>query len=160
MIDGEPVQRIAPVVGFTLLEYDIRSHVDAATEFEQLRIQEATTAFDLETGPLIRGRLIQLAADEHALLITMHHIVSDGWSLGVFSRELGTLYDAYRAGEMSCSSRFTVQYADYAAWQRQCLTGEVLQEQSAYWKEQLGGAAALLELPTDLSASGTAEVCR
>ena len=93
--------------------------------------------------------LLRLSADEHVLLATMHHIVSDGWSVGIFVRELGTLYEAYAAGKPSPLAPLPVQYADFATWQRRWLSGEVLQTQLAYWRKQLAGVPALLELPTD-----------
>ena len=100
-------------------------------------------------GPLIRGRLIRLAEDEHALLITMHHIVSDGWSMGVLINELSALYGAFLRGEADPLPELEIQYADYAVWQRQWIEGEILQQQAAYWKTALAGAPALLELPAD-----------
>ena len=103
----------------------------------------------MERGPLIRGRLVRLADDDHVLLVTMHHIVSDGWSRGVLTRELGALYAAFRRGEPDPLPALPVQYADYAAWQRRWVEGDVLQEQEEYWTETLAGAPELLELPTD-----------
>ncbi|HEU4562948.1 MAG TPA: non-ribosomal peptide synthase/polyketide synthase, partial [Longimicrobium sp.] len=149
MVDGEPVQRIAEESRFHLVEHDLEGHPDAAAELRRLAAEEAGAPFDLEQGPLIRGRLIRLAADDHALLITMHHIVSDGWSMGVLTRELGTLYDAFRRGEANPLPPLPVQYADYAAWQRKWVAGEVLRQQADYWKETLSGAPELLELPAD-----------
>src|SRR6185295_1830244 len=105
--------------------------------------------FDLERGPLIRGRLVRLAEDDHVLLATMHHIVSDGWSMEVLTRELSTLIDAFRRGEENPLPPLPIQYADYAAWQRKWVDGEVLREQAAYWKAALAGVPELLELPTD-----------
>ena len=105
--------------------------------------------FDLEQGPLIRGRLIRLAEEEHVLLITMHHIVSDGWSMGVLVNELSALYGAFLRGEADPLPELEMQYADYAVWQRQWIEGEILQRQAAYWKTALAGAPALLELPAD-----------
>ncbi|HEU4560669.1 MAG TPA: amino acid adenylation domain-containing protein, partial [Longimicrobium sp.] len=146
---GEPVQRIAAESQFHLLEHDLSEHPNAPAELRRLAAEEERAPFDLERGPLIRGRLIRLAADDHVLLITLHHIVSDGWSTGVFTRELGTLYGAFRRGEPDPLPPLPVQYADYAAWQRKWVDGEVLQEQADYWKDTLGDAPALLELPLD-----------
>ncbi|HEX9939022.1 MAG TPA: amino acid adenylation domain-containing protein, partial [Longimicrobium sp.] len=148
MVDGEPVQRIAMESRFHLVEHDLDGHADAAAELRRLAAEEAGAPFDLEQGPLIRGRLVR-AADDHVLLVTMHHIVSDGWSMGVLTRELGTLYDAFRRGEANPLLPLAVQYADYAAWQRRWVTGEVLRQQADYWKETLSGAPGLLELPAD-----------
>src|SRR5215469_9714339 len=101
LVNGEPVQRIALEENswFQLLEHDLYQHEDAKGALDRLIAQEARNGFDLEAGPLIRGRLIRLAEDEHALLITMHHIVSDGWSMGVLIKELSTLYSAFLGGE-------------------------------------------------------------
>ena len=149
-VDGEPVQRIGPAdSGFSLVEHDLRGTPDAAGELKRLSAQALRAPFDLEAGPLVRGQLMTLAHDDHMLLITTHHIVSDGWSMGVFSRELRALYAAYRAGEASPLSPLAVQYADYAVWQRRWIAGEVLQKQAAYWRGVLADAPVLLELPTD-----------
>jgi non-ribosomal peptide synthetase component F/acyl carrier protein len=150
-VDGEPVQRIASQEDsrFQLIEHDLRRHEEREGELDRLIAEEARTAFDLEQGPLIRGRLIRRAEDEHALLITMHHIVSDGWSMGVLIQELSALYGAFLCGEADPLPELPLQYADYAAWQRQWMTGDVLQQQADYWKTALSGAPALLELPAD-----------
>ncbi len=118
-------------------------------ELNRLLAEEANASFDLQTGPLIRGRLIRQSEDEHTLLITMHHIVSDGWSMGVFRNEVSKLYSAFRRGEEDPLPELAVQYADYAIWERQWLEGDVLAQQCEYWKRALQDAPALLELPTD-----------
>ncbi|HLM47812.1 MAG TPA: condensation domain-containing protein, partial [Myxococcaceae bacterium] len=105
--------------------------------------------FDLEWGPLFRAVLLRLGEAEHVLLLCMHHIVSDGWSLGVFSSELSALYAAFQRGGPSPLPELEVQYADYATWQREHLTGERLERELGYWRERLAGAPAVLELPTD-----------
>ncbi|HEX8246074.1 MAG TPA: condensation domain-containing protein, partial [Longimicrobium sp.] len=149
-VDGVPGQRIAPAdVGFHLVEHDLAGRPDAEAELGRLAADEVHAPFHLERGPLIRGRLIRLAADDHVLLVTMHHIVSDAWSMGVFTRELGALYDAFRRGEADPLPAPAVQYADYAAWQRRWVEGDVLQAQAEYWTRTLGDAPELLELPTD-----------
>ncbi|HEU4883163.1 MAG TPA: AMP-binding protein, partial [Longimicrobium sp.] len=150
-VEGEPVQRIAPVEEsqFHLLEHDLGGHPDAAAELSRLAAEELGAPFDLEHGPLIRGRLVRMPGDEHVLLVTMHHIVSDGWSMEVLRRELGTLYTAFRRGDPDPLSPLPIQYADYAAWQRKWVDGEVLRQQAEYWKTTLSGAPELLELPTD-----------
>ena len=149
--DEQPVQQIAQAEEsrFLLLEHDLRLEPDAESELSRLAQEEADTAFHLEHGPLIRGRLVRLAEEEHALLITMHHIVSDGWSMGVLSFELSALYGAFLHGEEDPLPELKIQYVDYAVWQRQWIEGEVLQRQASYWKTALLGAPALLELPTD-----------
>jgi amino acid adenylation domain-containing protein len=150
-VEGEPVQRIVPVEEsrFHLLEHDLGEHPNAAAELRRLAAEEEGAPFDLEHGPLIRGRLVRLAADEHVLLMTMHHIVSDAWSMGVLTRELGTLYDAFRRGDPDPLPPLPIQYADYAIWQRKWVDGEVLRQQAEYWKATLSGVPELLELPTD-----------
>src|SRR4029077_2544245 len=100
-------------------------------------------------GPLFRACLFQLSNENQILLLTLHHIVSDGWSGGVLFHELASLYAACSAGRPSPLPELPIQYADFAAWQRQWLRNEVLEKELDYWKEQLNGAPALLELPTD-----------
>jgi hypothetical protein len=150
-VDGEPVQVIRSGESFALRYRDVSGYEQERRE-EQVKDElreEGAEGFDLSAGPLIRGRLLKVSEEEHVLLITMHHIVSDGWSMGVFFAELGALYAAYREGKHSPLAALPIQYADYAQWQRQWLQGEVLQEQLGYWKEQLAGAPQLIELPTD-----------
>ncbi|HST62969.1 MAG TPA: amino acid adenylation domain-containing protein, partial [Longimicrobium sp.] len=150
-VDGEPVQHIAPVgeSGFRLVEDDLRASPDAEDALRRLVQDEAGTLFDLAQGPLVRGRLVRMAADDHVLLLTMHHIVSDGWSAGVLHRELGTLYTAFARGEPDPLPPLPVQYADYAAWHRRRVEGPVLEAQAEYWTRTLAGAPELLELPAD-----------
>ncbi|HYR10585.1 MAG TPA: condensation domain-containing protein, partial [Longimicrobium sp.] len=145
---GEPEQRIGPETsGFQLVEHDLAGQAREA--LARVMDEEAAAPFDLERGPLIRGRLIRLAEDGHLLLFTMHHIVSDAWSIGVFIDELGRLYAAFREGRPDPLPPLPIQYADYAAWQRRWVEGEVLAAQASYWTKTLAGAPALLELPTD-----------
>ncbi|HEX8321936.1 amino acid adenylation domain-containing protein, partial [Longimicrobium sp.] len=146
-VDGSPVQVIAPFGGFALPVEDLSGMDEAA--LRRRAGEEARRAFDLAAGPLFRAVLLRLGEEDHGLLVSMHHIVSDGWSMGVFFRELSALYAAYRAGGESPLPEPAVQYADYAMWQREQLEGEVLDRQLAYWKERLAGAPELLELPTD-----------
>jgi hypothetical protein len=152
---GEPVQRIAPIEdsSFALIEHDLRGHDDEERALERIIEEEARSAFDLERGPLFRGRLIRLEdegdEEQHALLLTMHHIVSDGWSMGVLAEELRVLYGAFREGRPDPLPALGIQYADYAVWQRQRMEGELLRRQVEYWKAALAGAPALLELPAD-----------
>lgn len=148
--DGQAIQRILPAdTGFELRRHDLQGQADALEQLSTLSAQEASAPFDLETGPLFRGRLINLSAQEHVLLLTMHHIVSDGWSLGVLRRELGMLYEAFSRGQTDPLEPLAIQYPDYAAWQRRWLSGATLKRQSDYWLEALSGAPALLALPTD-----------
>ncbi|HEU4882537.1 MAG TPA: condensation domain-containing protein, partial [Longimicrobium sp.] len=150
-VDGEPVQRIASAEtsAFTLVEHDLHASADAETELLRLMRDEMAAPFDLARGPLIRGRLVRMAADEHVLLLTMHHIVSDGWSVGVLHRELGALYAAFARGDADPLPPLAMQYADYAAWHRRAVEGDVLEAQGAYWTETLAGAPELIELPVD-----------
>jgi amino acid adenylation domain-containing protein len=150
-VDGEPVQRIVPVEesGFRLVEHDLRAASDAEDELRRLVSDEAGALFDLARGPLIRGRLVRMAADDHVLLLTMHHIVSDGWSAGVLFRELGVLYAAFTRGDADPLPPLPIQYADYAAWHRRLVDGAVLDAQAEYWTRTLAGAPELLELPAD-----------
>src|SRR5207244_10713316 len=104
---------------------------------------------EVGVGPLVRGKRMRLGEEEHVLLLTVHHIVSDGWSVGVLVRELGVLYEAYVAGKESPLPELPIQYADYAEWQRENLQGEVLEEQLGYWRKQLGGELPVVELPGD-----------
>src|SRR5215212_8316317 len=141
----QPVQVISSETNFSV------AHIAAATEAEVTRFieKEANQPFDLQAGSLFRATLLRVNAEEHVLVLTMHHIVSDGWSAGVLFRELGTLYGAYAAGEESPLQELPVQYADYAVWQRDYLRGEVLNAQVEYWRERLTGAAPVLDLPAD-----------
>ncbi|CAG8863570.1 Tyrocidine synthase 3 [Pseudomonas fluorescens] len=111
--------------------------------------EEANAPFDLARDSLIRGRLLRLADDQHVLLLTMHHIIADGWSMGVLTREVQTLYQAFSQAQGNPLPELALQYGDYAVWQREWLRGEVLHEQSRYWQQALTGAPALLTLPTD-----------
>ncbi|WP_247362639.1 condensation domain-containing protein, partial [Ralstonia pseudosolanacearum] len=148
--EGQAVQRVSPAdVGLTLDWVDMSTEESSEHQLGLLAEAEARAPFDLEQGPLIRGRLVKLGEQEHVLLITMHHIVSDGWSQGVLARELGTLYEAYRSGCDDPLPALPIQYADYAVWQRRWLEGEELQRQGTYWEQALAGAPTLLSLPTD-----------
>lgn len=151
LVDGTPVQSFVAATDcqFALYQHDLRDSADAAVELARLTQLEAEGDFDLERGPLIRGRLLRTADDEHVLLITMHHIVADGWSFEIVFRELGALYRAALLGEPDQLPPLPVQYADYAAWQRSVLAGAALQRQAVYWQGQLAGAPVMIELPTD-----------
>lgn len=146
-VAGDPLQQVLPDGRFVLQQVDLRGH-DEASVLERLR-REVAAPFDLSTGPLMRSALLRLAADDHILLITIHHIVSDGWSLGVLIKEFDTLYAAYLSGAPDPLSPLPSQYADYVAWQRQRLARPQVQAQLEYWKNHLQGAPALIDLPTD-----------
>jgi acyl carrier protein len=148
---GSPAQVIAPFGGFALPVEDLSAlgEADREAAVEQRVGDEARRAFDLSAGPLFRAALLRLGDEDHVLLLSMHHIVSDAWSMGVLFRELSALYEAYREGRESPLPELAVQYADYAVWQREQLEGEVLDRQLSYWRERLSGAPELLELPAD-----------
>ncbi|WP_375773024.1 amino acid adenylation domain-containing protein [Archangium gephyra] len=150
-VEGRPVQRTVPELGLTLPVESLEgvSGGERETAARRLAEEEARRPFDLEQGPLMRARLLRLSAEEHVLLLTLHHIVCDGWSMGLLERELGALYTAFSRGEAPSLPALPVQYADYAAWQREWLKGEVLEEQLAWWKRQLAGAPPVLELLAD-----------
>ncbi len=147
--DGEPVQVIGVATSVSLAVTDLSEHEDREVEALRYVRNEAQTPFDLAAGPLLRASLLRLSAEDHIVMLTMHHIVSDGWSMGVLVQEVVTLYRAYTQGEESSLPELKIQYADYAAWQRAWLQGEVLEQQLQYWREQLGGAPEVLELPSD-----------
>jgi amino acid adenylation domain-containing protein len=154
---GEPVQRIAPPGTWPLPGLDLRGLPAARRESEARRAAglDSGRPFDLERGPLARTLLLRLEDDDHWLVLTVHHIVFDGWSAGVLIRELASLYAPSAAGEprrlppLRSLPPLQVQYADFAWWQRLWLTGEALEREMAYWREQLAPAPQLLELPTD-----------
>ncbi|HEU4559497.1 MAG TPA: amino acid adenylation domain-containing protein [Longimicrobium sp.] len=149
-VDGLPEQRIGLAAsGFHLVEHDLLGRADAEAELDRLIAWEARAPFDLERGPLVRGRLIRMAPDDHVLLLAMHHLVTDGWSFGVLFDELSVLYTAHREGRPAHLPELPVQYADYAVWQRRWVDGEVIREQAEFWTRTLAGAPELLELPTD-----------
>jgi amino acid adenylation domain-containing protein len=148
--NGQPIVELLPSeMGLPLIEHDLQGAADASERLIQLKMEEAKVPFDLTKGPMIRGRLIQLDQQEHVLLLTRHHIVSDGWSMGVFARELGELYSAFSQGQPNPLAQLTIQYPDYAAWQREWLTGERAQKLAEFWRQTLTDAPLLLELPTD-----------
>jgi len=122
-----------------------------AAEARRLCDEEARRPFDLARGPVVRVRLYRLGREEHVFFLNVHHIAWDGWSEGVLIRELGRLYEAYCNGLPSPLAELPIQYADFAAWQRDWLQGPILEKQLGYWREQLKGAPALLELPTERS---------
>ncbi|MGI9344351.1 MAG: amino acid adenylation domain-containing protein, partial [Gammaproteobacteria bacterium] len=150
-VDGEPVQRIAsdvqvPIVIENLCE---RDDFDDRDGIAARLAAIARRPFDLATGPLLRVHVLRLSADEHALVVVMHHIVADGWSMAVLFRELADAYAAYLAGRAPALPALAVQYADYALWQREWLAGGELERQLDYWRQQLADAPAQLMLPTD-----------
>ncbi|MGK3992297.1 non-ribosomal peptide synthase/polyketide synthase [Sorangium sp. So ce1024] len=150
-VRGQPHQVVAPAPELALPLVDLAALDEAEREQRVARCaaDEAQRPFDLTTGPLWRAVLLRLGHEEHVLLLTMHHIVSDGWSVGVLLRELSALYEAHRRGAPSPLPELPVQYGDFAVWQRRWLEGEARELQLAYWRRQLAGAPPCLELPTD-----------
>jgi amino acid adenylation domain-containing protein len=151
IVDGNPYQVIAPdlELALPLIELQDRGQSEQEATVNRLATEEAEELFDLTRGPLLRARLLQLAPQEYVLLVTMHHIISDNWSIIVFFEELSTVYAAFSAGEMSPLAELPIQYPDYAVSQRSEMEGALLDSQLDYWKRQLAGAPTVLELPTD-----------
>ncbi|HYY41714.1 MAG TPA: amino acid adenylation domain-containing protein, partial [Pyrinomonadaceae bacterium] len=150
-VDGEPVQIVvAPSeVPLPLVELHELPAAEREAAAQAFIAAEAARVFDLARGPMLRCHLLKLAETEHIALLTMHHIVSDGWSTGVLVNEVAALYAAYTRDLPSPLAELPVQYGDYSVWQRDWLQGAVLDEQLAYWRKQLADAPPLLELPTD-----------
>jgi len=155
-VAGEPRLRIHPPAGFSLPVIDLSPVAeDERRQQAESRIElEARRPFDLAEGPLFRALLLRLEETEHVIVITMHHIAADGWSSSILVRELGEIYAAGVSGREPRLPELPVQYADFAAWQRRWLAGDVLAAQLGYWERQLAGAPAALELPTDRPRSG------
>lgn len=151
--DGQPVQVVGPPREIVLTKIDLTAlpQPERQREMRRCAANWRTLSFDLEHGPLIQICLLKLSEEHHVLLITIHHIISDGWSLQILLRELSELYDANAQGTASPLSDLEVQYGDYAVWQREQLQGKLFERQLSYWKEKLSDAPALLELPTDRS---------
>lgn len=157
VVDGQPIQAIAPTLILSLPIVDLRGLRCQQREekVQQLVTQEAQRPFNLAEGPLLRVTLLQLGDEEHVFILTIHHIVSDAWSAGVFIREIAALYEAFSQGRPSPLPELPIQYADFAVWQRQWLQGEVLENQLAYWRQQLGSNLPILALPTERSHSSS-----
>ncbi|MDB6121304.1 MAG: amino acid adenylation domain protein [Pedosphaera sp.] len=151
VVDVEPVQVISPGRSFKTPERDLSKLPEGKREIEALHLLEvdAKKPFNLADDLMVRTQLIRLSSTEHILGVNIHHIAADGWSIGIFYQELQALYDAFLRGEESPLPELTIQYADFGVWQRQWLQGPVLQKQLDYWRRQLAGAPALLELPLD-----------
>ena len=151
IVDGRPVQVVAPFLTLALPIVDLRDlpETEREAKVQRLATNEAQRPFDLAEGPLVRATVLRLSEDEHVGLLTMHHIVSDGWSTGILIREMAVLYDAFSSDRLASLPELPIQYADFAHWQRDWLQGEVLETQLTYWKQQLLGAPPLLELPAD-----------
>ncbi len=151
MVDGVQVQEIASDLSISIPLVDLQHLLaeEQADQVQRFAITESQQTFDLGMAPLLRVTLVRLEEKSHLLLLTMHHIISDGWSMGIFIDEISTLYQGFCAGKPVELPELPIQYADFARWQRQWLTGEVLQTHLDYWKYQLDAVPPLLELPTD-----------
>ncbi|HVR99979.1 MAG TPA: amino acid adenylation domain-containing protein, partial [Thermoanaerobaculia bacterium] len=150
-VDGRAIQVVHPAGPARLPMIDLHGVPRGRREEELRRLarEEAVHPFVLSRGPLLRTTLVRVAAEEYVALLTMHHIISDAWSMGILIRELATLYNAFRQSRPSPLPELPVQYVDFAAWQRQWLSGQMLEGELSYWRERLAGTPALLELPTD-----------
>lgn len=149
--DGQPIQIISDSVKLKLPVIDLQNipHKQREAELYRLANEEAQTGFDLTKAPLLRAKLLRLDVEDHVILLTFHHIVSDGWSTDILIREVAALYKAFCAAKPSTLPQLPIQYADFAVWQRQWLEGEGLKNQLAYWQQQLSGELPILQLPTD-----------
>src|ERR1051325_3122330 len=151
VIDNEVVQIIAPPEPLHLQVVDIThlSEAECDDVVQNLIHQQTQASFDLEQGRLVRITLVRIGDEKHVLLLAMHHIVSEAWSMGVLIGEVVALYEGYTTGREVALPALPIQYADFAAWQRDWLQGDVLEEQFKYWRQHLGGSLPILELPTD-----------
>ncbi len=154
VVEGIPFQAIpaescanAPTFTINIPVVDLQGLPEASVQ--QIATQEVRKPFNLDRIPLLRATLLRREVESHLLILTMHHIVTDGWSMGIFFKELEVLYHAFTKGQPNTLPELTIQYADFAVWQRKWLTKEVQEKQLEYWKQQLAGAPPLLELPTD-----------
>jgi amino acid adenylation domain-containing protein len=150
-VEGWPGQVVLPEQPVTFLVTDLSALPKTKAEAiqQQLARADVDRSFDLSRGPVIRASVSRMDAEEHLVQLTMHHIVSDGWSLGILCREISALYEAFAAGNPTPLPDLTVQYGDFAVWQREHLQGDRLDQQLSYWKQQLAGAPPVLELPSD-----------
>ena len=153
MAEGIPAQIVSPPQPFSLplADLSLLPQEASVSEVERVARREGLKPFDLSKGPLMRGALIRLGAEDHVVMLSMHHIVSDGWSMNLLVSEVSRMYGAYRRGEEAEIEELAIQYGDYAEWQQEWLGGEGYEEQMKYWKEKLAGAPALLDLPTDFA---------
>ncbi|KYC42727.1 non-ribosomal peptide synthetase [Scytonema hofmannii PCC 7110] len=150
-LDGKPIQKIAPDTAVTLPIHDLQelSTQEQTAQIRQMAESLASASFDLAVEPLVQFTLLQLSHKEYVLLLKMHHIIYDGWSLNIFFSELSQLYAAFTQGLPNPLPELPIQYADFAFWQRQWLTGSVLERQLNYWQQQLADVPNVLELPPD-----------
>lgn len=161
VVDGQPVQVIAPALTLTISVVDLRElPKNKGDQTLQLVTEEAQRSFNLSQGPLLRATLLHIKEDEHLVILTVHHIVFDAWSAySVLFKELAVLYEAFSTGKPNTLPELPIQYADYAVWQRQWLQGEFLETLLSYWKRQLGGSIRMQRLPTDRPRP-SGQICR
>jgi NRPS condensation-like uncharacterized protein len=150
-VEGQPVQVVKPKLSlsFPLIDLSYLQETERDDELQRLRREDVERPFDLSLAPLLRVLLVRLGPSVHIVLVTMHHIVSDGWSIGVLIKEVAALYQAYAAGKESPLTELSIQYSDFASWQRQQLQGESLENELAYWRGELGTELPTINLPTD-----------
>lgn len=149
-VDGTPTQVVSDfTLEVPLVDLSEKPEIDREAEALTILRREASAPFDLSSGPLIRAIILRMHEQDHILLVTMHHIVTDGWSVGIFHRELSKLYEAFVAAAPSPLAELPIQYLDYAAWQRERLEGEVYDAELKYWQKQFATLPPALELPTD-----------
>ena len=150
-VNGRPIQVVGPAMSINVSVVDMSrlSKAEREDQIKRLTALETHSSFDLATGPLLRTTLVKLKELEHLFFFTSHHIISDGWSVGVMGREMKDIFEAFWGGSPSPVSELPIQYADFAAWQRQWLRGDVLRSHLDYWRDQLRGAAASPSIPTD-----------
>jgi len=155
--NGEMVQVVNPPrpIELPLTDLSALAGDEQEREVQRLIEVEARAPFDLATGRLVRVSLLRLQEEKHIALFTMHHIISDGWSIGVFTRELAAFYEAFVKGEHPSLPALPIQYGDFANWQREWLSGDVLEQELFYWKQQLSGISPMLQLPTDRQRPAT-----
>ena len=151
LVDEHPMQCITEKGSISVPVIDLTGlpETDRESEAQRLVAEEFRRPFDLARGPLLRVNLLCLGDSEHILLLTMHHIITDGWSIGILMQEIAALYEAFSQGTFPLLPDLPIQYADFAVWQREWLKGEALKDQTSYWKKQLGGNFPHMELPTD-----------
>jgi len=147
--DGQPVQVIRSSLELRVSVFDFTKIKNQKSKIKNFLLEESQRPFDLSQEPLLRVSLIQISETESVMLLTMHHLISDGWSMGIFLRELAAFYEAFSTGQPLQLPKLPIQYADFAAWQREWLQGEVLATQLNYWKQQLKGELPVLNLPSD-----------
>ena len=158
VVEGEPRQLIAPEMKITIARSDLSAMLAAErdAEFDRMSAVEAQTCFDLRTGPLLRIGLIRMEAKRHVLTLTLHHIICDGWSIGIIMEELQKIYAALAEGQPSPLPELPIQYGDFVIWQKDFLQREEIRQQLAFWKKKLNGYRRL-EVPGDLPGSDDAD---